>query len=248
MIRTFIVDDEPLARDELKYLLLRSREAEIVGEASNMEDALEHITRLLPDLVFLDIELSEDSGLVLAEQIHKLHPSPAIVFATAYDEFALQAFDLDALDYLLKPFDEKRIKQTLEKIKAIKKIGKAGSLPVSEPSKTASQQTGKLAIMADERIVLIDKQSIVYITAVEGRTLIKTMDAEYRISETLTWIEKKLSDAPLIRVHRSYLVNLDHISEIEPWFNSTYNLIMKDGSKVPVSRTYVKELKQLIGF
>jgi two-component system, LytTR family, response regulator LytT len=248
MMKAVIVDDEPLARDELKYLLLRTREVEVVGEASNLEDSLTEIRRLKPDLVFLDIELSEDSGLVLAEQLKTLESSPAIIFATAYDEFALQAFELNAVDYVLKPFDEHRIHQTVNKIKKLKKIGGHATAPAVEKTRNTADQSGKLAVMAEERIVLVDKDSIIYVCTADGRTIIKTMDSEFKINDTLTTIEKKLDHTALIRVHRSFLVNLHHIKEIEPWFNSTYNLIMQDGSKVPVSRTYVKDLKQLIGF
>ncbi|MCM3791077.1 LytTR family transcriptional regulator DNA-binding domain-containing protein [Domibacillus indicus] len=249
MMKAFIVDDEPLARDELKYLLLRTREVEVTGEASNIADSLPQIKQTKPDLVFLDIELSEESGLELAAEIRHLEHKPAIVFATAYDEFALQAFELNAIDYVLKPFDENRINQTIDKIKTIRMIGGQRSDILAEmPKPSAELQTGKLAVAADERIVLIDREAILYTASSEGKTLIKTMSSEYKTQESLTAIEKKLSSSAFVRVHRSFLVNINHIDQIEPWFNSTYNLIMKDGSKVPVSRTYVKELKQLIGF
>ncbi|WP_026695137.1 LytR/AlgR family response regulator transcription factor [Peribacillus kribbensis] len=246
MMKAFLVDDEPLARDELKYLLMRTKEIEIIGEAGSIADSLTQINVLKPDLVFLDIDLSGDSGLELAERIQQMDWEPAVVFATAYDEYALQAFELNAFDYLLKPFDEDRIRQTLNKIQSLKTIGAARIAPASQTHK--EQGTGKFAVASDERIVLVDISSIVYIATDEGKTLIKTLDSEYKAADTLTAVEKKLSPNRLVRVHRSYLVNLDHIAEIEPWFNSTYNLIMKDHSKVPVSRTYVKDLRTLIGF
>ncbi|PLT29706.1 LytR/AlgR family response regulator transcription factor [Peribacillus deserti] len=248
MMTAFIVDDEPLARDELRYLLLRTREVEVLGESSSMFDALEQIKGLKPDLVFLDIELSEDSGLEVAAQIREMEHVPAIIFATAYDEFALQAFELNAVDYVLKPFDEERLRQTLDKIKAIRTIGGIAAPAAAGIRPASEQQLGKLAVTSEDKIVLVDKGSIVYIATAEGKTLVKTMEAEYKVSDTLTAVEKKLHAHDLVRVHRSYLVSLNHIAEIEPWFNSTYNLLMKDGSKVPVSRTYVKDLKQLIGF
>lgn len=248
MMKVFIVDDEPLARDELKYLLLRTREVEVLGEADNMTEALQEIKNTKPDLVFLDIELSKESGLQLAAEIRHMEHKPAIIFATAYDEFALQAFQLDAVDYVLKPFDEKRIKQTIDKIKTVSAIGGQHAPSSVKVKPLAELQIGKLAVAADERIVLIDIEAILYTASSDGKTVVKTMETEYKTQESLTMIEKKLSHSPFVRVHRSFLVNLNHINQIEPWFNSTYNLIMKDGSKVPVSRTYVKELKQLIGF
>jgi two-component system response regulator LytT len=246
MLKAFIVDDEPLARDELKYLLLRSKRVEIVGEADCIEDAIQQILDRKPHLVFLDIELAEDSGLQLAEQIRTLEPSPAIIFATAYDEYALKAFELDAVDYILKPFDELRIQQTLDKIFSLKTIG--GIETQSDTRSYKMEQTGKIPLLVEERIALVDIPAIVYVGSAEGKTLIKTMEQVYKTGEPLVTVEKKLSHDWFVRVHRSFLVNLQHISEIEPWFNSTYNLIMKDGSKVPVSRTYVKELKQRLGF
>ncbi|MBT2616527.1 MULTISPECIES: LytTR family DNA-binding domain-containing protein [unclassified Bacillus (in: firmicutes)] len=248
MMKAFIVEDEPLARDELKYLLKRSRQVEVVGEAEGIEDAMRDISRLKPELVFLDIELADGNGLHLAKQLAELDPAPSLIFATAYDEFALQAFELYAFDYLLKPFNEKRIRQTLDKLMKQRQIGKEESGTTAPASRMAVEQTGKLAVVIDDRIVLIDRDHILFIGLVEGKTVIKTGENEYKIGDPLIVLEKKLDKRSFLRVHRSFIVNVIHISEIQPWFNSTYNLIMSDGSNIPVSRTYVKELKQLIGF
>ncbi|TDL88851.1 response regulator [Vibrio vulnificus] len=248
MMKAFIVEDEPLARDELKYLLKRSRQVEVVGEAEGIEDAMRDISRLKPELVFLDIELADGNGLHLAKQLAELDPAPSLIFATAYDEFALQAFELYAFDYLLKPFNEKRIRQTLDKLMKQRQIGKHESGTAAPASRMAVEQTGKLAVVIDDRIVLIDRDHILFIGLVEGKTIIKTGENEYKIGDPLIVLERKLDTRSFLRVHRSFIVNVIHISEIQPWFNSTYNLIMSDGSNIPVSRTYVKELKQLIGF
>ncbi|MCM3766684.1 LytTR family DNA-binding domain-containing protein [Neobacillus niacini] len=245
MLKAYIVDDEPLARDELKYLLIRSEKVEILGESDCIDDAVAAIRELKPDLVFLDIELAEDNGLSLARQLETLEPAPAIVFATAYDEYALQAFELNAVDYILKPFDEERIRKTLGKIKKMQKLGNKQA-PVE--SSMNHRRNGKLPVMVDERIVLLTIPDIVYLESNEGKCSIVTLSQTYKVAEPLVVMEKKLQGAKFFRVHRSFIVNLDHIIEIEPWFNSTYNLLLNDGSKVPVSRTYVKELKQLLGF
>ncbi|MEK3798842.1 LytTR family transcriptional regulator DNA-binding domain-containing protein [Peribacillus sp. FSL H8-0477] len=238
MLKVYIVDDEPLARDELRYLLLRSKLVEITGEAASFEEALEQISAYQPDLVFVDIEMTDQNGLQLAKRLQELNPIPSIVFATAYDEFALQAFDLGASDYILKPFDEKRIQQTIEKI----------ILQKTKRNHAISTNPKRIAVSLEGRILLIDCDSILYMTSADGKCTIFTDNQAYTISETLTMLEKKLSGSMFLRVHRSYLVNVEHISEIEPWFNSTYNITMKNGVKVPVSRTYVKDLKELIGF
>ncbi|SER64330.1 LytTR family DNA-binding domain-containing protein [Psychrobacillus sp. OK032] len=245
MLKAFIVEDEPLARDELKYLLMESKQIEIVGEADSLVNAVKSISKHKPDLVFLDIDLDGDNGLDLAKQLLMLNPTPAIVFATAYDEYALQAFELNAIDYILKPFDEERIRQTLEKIIQIGKIG-TEKTTFSPSIKKAS--TDKIAVLVDERIVLLENDSIIYLESFEGKCKIKTMTDEYIVSDSLVVIEKKLQQTQFMRVHRSFIVNLDHIVEIHPWFNSTYNLVLKDKSKVPVSRTYIKEFKMHVGF
>lgn len=245
MLKAYIVDDEPLARDELKYLLNRSKQVNILGESDCIEVAVKEISVLKPDLVFLDIELDEDNGLELAKQLEHLDPTPAIVFATAYDEYALQAFELNAIDYLLKPFDENRIQHTLEKIKKLQKIGGKDS-SLYTPLK--NDRNGKMAVSVDEKIILVPYMDILYIESFEGKCMIKTLKQEYKVHEALVEVEKKLNQDQFLRVHRSYIVNLEHIAEIEPWFNATHNLIMKDRSKVPVSRTYIKELKRVLGF
>lgn len=245
MLKAYIVDDEPLARDELKYLLIRSKKVEVIGESDCIEDAVLDISKLKPEVVFLDINLSEDSGLNLAKKIESFDQAPAIVFATAYDEYALQAFESNALDYILKPFDEGRIQKTLKKIYNFKKIG---NNEVSLHPSLKKDRHGKMAVQVDDRIILLNYEDIYYVESSEGKCSIKTMDQEYKVSEALVVLEKKLNKLHFLRVHRSFIVNLDHIIEIEPWFNSTFNLILKEGSKVPVSRTYVKELKQQLNF
>ncbi|MGJ7922527.1 LytR/AlgR family response regulator transcription factor [Neobacillus sp. LXY-4] len=244
MLRAYIVDDEPLARDELKYLLIQTKQVEIIGESDCIEDAVSGIFELNPDLVFLDIELADDNGLSLARRLNSIEPAPAIVFATAYDEYALQAFQLNAVDYIQKPFDEARVQKTLSKIRKIQHMGNK-EIPMHIPNK--NEHNGKIAILVDDRIILLTHPDIIYVETNDGKCTIKTMEQEFKVNEALVVLEKKLNMDQFLRVHRSYVVNLDHIAEIEPWFNSTYNLLMKDGSKVPVSRTYVKELKQNIG-
>lgn len=244
MLKAYIVDDEPLAREELKYLLNRSGQVEILGESDIAEGALQDISKLKPDIVFLDIELAEENGLDLAKQLEKLNPTPAIVVATAYDEYALQAFDTNAIDYILKPFDEDRIMHTLAKLKNLQKIGKEG---IPAPY-LQNDRYGKIAVSAEEKIVLLSFAEILFIESCEGKCVIKSRKQSYKVNETLAEAEKKFNQPQFLRVHRSYIVNLDQIEEIQPWFNSTCNLIMNDGSKVPVSRTYMKELKRAIGF
>ncbi|PFA20543.1 MULTISPECIES: LytR/AlgR family response regulator transcription factor [Bacillus cereus group] len=244
MLKVLVVDDEMLARDELKYLLQRTKEVSVIDEADCVEDALEKLMGNKPDLVFLDIQLSDDSGFEIANILKKMKNPPAIVFATAYDQYALQAFEVDALDYILKPFDEERILQTLKKYKKRQQseTEKKPDMKVSD----VTTEMHKLALPIEESIVLVNIEDIVYVGLVDGRVTVKTIKETYVTHDTLVILEKKLPQMTFMRVHRGFIVNINHISEVQPWFNSTYNLTMKDNSKVPVSRTYAKELKKLL--
>lgn len=248
MLTAYIVEDELMARDELKYLLRRSGQVEIVGEAGYMMQAMEDIRSLEPDIVFVDIQLAQGSGLEIAEELARMENAPAVIFATAYDEHALQAFELNAFDYILKPFDEVRIRQTLDKIAKWRKLGAKEQFKRLSPTVSRPERKEKLAVAIDERILMIDMEKIVYVGSEHGQTVVKTPDARYAMNETLVELERKLGPSPFFRVHRNYIVNVNYVHEVQPWFNGTYDLFLQDGTKVPVSRTYVKDLRRILGF
>ncbi|MGX4766952.1 LytR/AlgR family response regulator transcription factor [Bacillus mojavensis] len=239
MLRVLIVDDEILARDELAYLLKRTNEELEINEAENIESAFDQMMDEKPDLLFLDVDLSGENGFDIAKRLKNMKHPPAVVFATAYDQYALKAFEVDALDYLTKPFDEERVRQTMKKYKKVKR-------EIAEPEQTSHASQHKLALSVGESIVIVDTKDIIFTGTEDGHVNVKTFDASYSVNDTLVVIEKKLPEPDFLRVHRSFVVNTEYIKEIQPWFNSTYNLIMKDGSKIPVSRTYAKELKKLL--
>ncbi len=245
MLRVLIVDDEMLARDELKYLLHRTKEVDFIEEAESIEEALDKMMDEKPDLLFLDIQLSDDSGFDIAKRLKKMKYPPAIIFATAYDQYALQAFEVDAIDYILKPFDEERVVQAIHKYKKMRVPHHA--VKEEEPIGESSSQTGKLAISVDDSIVLVNIEDILFVGLIEGEVTIQTITESYHTADTLAMLEKKLPSQSFVRVHRGYIVNVHHISEVQPWFNSTYNLVMKNDKRVPVSRTYAKELKKRLG-
>lgn len=245
MLRVLIVDDEMLARDELKYLLHRTKEVDFIEEAESIEEALDKMMDEKPDLLFLDIQLSDDSGFDIAKRLKKMKNPPAIIFATAYDQYALQAFEVDAIDYILKPFDEERVVQAIHKYKKMRVPHHA--VKEEEPIGESSSQTGKLAISVDDSIVLVNIEDILFVGLIEGEVTIQTITESYHAADTLAMLEKKLPSQSFVRVHRGYIVNVHHISEVQPWFNSTYNLVMKNDKRVPVSRTYAKELKKRLG-
>ncbi|MCM3354139.1 DNA-binding response regulator [Bacillus halotolerans] len=239
MLRVLIVDDEILARDELAYLLKRTNEELEINEAENIESAFDQMMDQKPDLLFLDVDLSGENGFDIAKRLKNMKNPPAIVFATAYDQYALKAFEVDALDYLTKPFDEERVRQTMKKYKKVKR-------EIDEPEQISHASQHKLALSVGESIVIVDTKDIIFAGTEDGHVHVKTFDVSYSVNDTLVVIEKKLPETDFLRVHRSFVVNTEYIKEIQPWFNSTYNLIMKDGSKIPVSRTYAKELKKLL--
>jgi len=209
MLKALIVDDEPLARDELAYLLKRSKGVEIVGEADSIRSTLEFIQIEEVDVVFLDIQLADESGLELAQKLQDLSHQPAIVFATAFDEYALNAFDLHAIDYILKPFDEIRIQKTIEKLAKLS----MKSIKTEVKKNPPLLKQDKLAISVDERILLITFEEIIYIFTQEGKTSVVTDKMTHRINEPLINLERKLQNTSFTRVHRSYIVNLDKIIE-----------------------------------
>jgi len=255
-IKVLIADDEILARDELSFLLNQWGEIEIIGEAEDGEEAYCKIKELKPDVVFLDIEMPEMNGLSVASKVIQEGLETLIVFSTAYDEHAIKAFEMNAIDYLLKPYDEERIANTMERIKNHfqkpnqENLRQLLSQMIDEnKEKEEKKSISKLAVQTDEKVIFIDPNEIVYANR-EGRdVLIRTNDEIYLTKYTLQVLEEKLEKYPFFRTHRSYLVNLDFIQEMVPWFNGAYNLIMKDKSKskIPVSRQYVKSLKETMG-
>ena len=249
MLKALVGFDARLALVALIYLVRRTRRGAVGGDAAAAEDALAGVAAAQPDVVFLDIELQEESGLDIACRLRELETPPDVVFATAYDEFALKAFELNAADYILKPFDEQRVQQTIRKLLRLREReaypASAASAPRGGPGERERQE--RLAITVDERIIVLHVNDIVYLGFEDGKTVIATTERKYKVGESLTQLERKLNHPSIVRVHRAFLVHLDRIVEIQPWFHSTCHHRMQDGSRIPVSRTYMKELKQLLG-
>lgn len=242
-MKILVVDDEPLARDELIYLLNKIGGVDEINEADSVVTALASIVDTKPDIVFLDIHLTGESGFDLAEKFVGMKQPPKVIFATAYDEYALKAFEVNAVDYVLKPFEERRIKQALDKVKE-------GLLANAEPEVEEENSTtapNTLALQVNDRIVVLNPKDILFATVDTDGLSIVTTKQQYNVNETLSWLEKKLDSSLFFKTHRSYLVNSAAIKEVQPWFNHTYQLTLMDGQKLPVSRSYVKELKNRIG-
>lgn len=242
-MRTFIVDDEAPARRELRYLLEQIATVEVVGEAGNGSAALKGIRETRPQLVFLDIQMPGLSGLELAEFLCELPERPLLVFATAFDEYALQAFEVDAIDYLRKPLTLERVAKAVAK--AAKTLAPPMALPAPEAQKPL-ESCRKIILYRGETIVPTAAERILYAHAGEGEVSVHAVDGRYRTRCTLNELEQKLVASGFVRTHRSFLVNINHVCEVIPWFNGSYKLIMDDRerSEVPVSRYSVKDLKR----
>jgi DNA-binding LytR/AlgR family response regulator len=246
-LRALIVDDEYPAREELRYLLRSFPEVEVVGEAAEAQEALELIKNIDYDLCFLDIKMPGPTGIDLVSELERVSHRPAVIFITAYPDFAVKAFDLDAVDYLLKPFDEARLGRALQRLleRGPENFGGA-HIPVSEAER--SPGIDKIPVPHHDRTVLLDVDEIVYATAARGYSYLMTAQGRHLVSHSLTKLERRLGSRHFFRTHRGYLINLNRAQAIEPDFKGTLQVLMDDGeTRVPVSRRQARALKRLLG-
>jgi two-component system, LytTR family, response regulator LytT len=251
-----IVDDEQLARDELVYLLKNAGDVNVVAQGKNGLEAVNLVREHNPDLLFLDVQMPGLDGFgVIKKLLDRKVPLPQIVFATAFDQYAVKAFEVNAVDYLLKPFDKKRIAQSIEKARV--KAASAGSpdekigtlMRMLEAQKPAS---GKVLIKAAGRLLLADPKDICFATIDDGVITVTTsghMGMEgHSNCRTLEELSENLDPQHFWRAHRSFLVNINHIREVVPWFKSSYQLRMDDKkqTEIPVSRAQTKRLRELV--
>jgi len=250
MLRVVLVDDEKLSLEELSFILSKNNEIEIIGEYIDALTALEFIKKSKPEIVFLDIEMPEIDGFTLAEEICKMNFPVSIVFATVFDKYAVKAFETNAIDYVLKPFSEKRLQITMEKIK--ERYNCDENVPLCNfnniiPEKQEIKGMKKIPLWKEECIYLVHPQDILYCTVLNKEVLVLTKDSNFTTQYTLNQLGNKLCNHNFFRSHKSYLVNLDKVHKIVPWFNSTFVLKIEGWKEeVPVSRHYVKEFKRII--
>jgi len=238
-IRAVIIDDEAPARQELSFLLKRLDWVEVVAEADNAQDGFSAILRLEPQVVFLDIQMPGKSGLELSKDLAQLRKPPYIVFTTAYDKYAIEAFDANALDYLLKPYHEARV------LKAAHKVRSA----VSEPEATAVRSSlERLPVRRGENTLLLPFEDIA-VAFTDGRDVhVAARNEVFKTELSLQELELRLSPRNFFRCHRSYLINLDRVTEISPWFSGGYNLKLAGFAEpVMVSRKQAKEFRERVG-
>ncbi|GGH05791.1 LytR/AlgR family response regulator transcription factor [Silvibacterium dinghuense] len=264
-ITALIIDDEQLAREELKYLLDTAGSVEVLAQGSNGVEAVELIREYQPDVVFLDVQMPGLDGFaVLKQLIEHRDLIPQIVFATAFDQYAVRAFDVNAIDYLLKPFDRNRVLQALDRVRLrlqemngseAEPAKPAGDLNIDTLLRLIEQQqasprphSGKIVLQAQSRLLLVDQKDICFASIDEGVISVVTPTLEGQSKcRTLEELLELLDPNLFWRAHRSFVVNINHIKEVVPWFKSSYQLRMDDRkqTEIPVSRAQTRRLREL---
>ena len=260
-LNAVIIDDEQLARDELNFLLKNVDDVNVVAQGKNGVEGVNLIKEHSPDLVFLDVQMPGLDGFgVIKKLLDKKIPMPQVIFATAFDQYAVKAFEVNAADYLLKPFDKKRVMQAVEKAKARSKESAADPgakietlvklLEAQQAQPQASGRSSKIMIRSAGRLILVDQKDICYASIEDGVISVVTAQMEGQSNcRTLEELLESLDPASFWRAHRGYVVNINRIKEVVPWFKSSYQLKMDDKkqTEVPVSRAQTKRLRELFG-
>jgi two-component system LytT family response regulator len=244
-MKILIVDDERLARELIGEMLKSEKDVEFIGEAKNGREAVELIRAAAPDVVFLDIQMPDMDGfeVLKALSVEELLRIPAIIFVTAYDQYALQAFEYHALDYLLKPFDRERFGATLNRAREIVRQRDGGErerqiLKMLEQIKAAPEYLEWLTIRKNERILMLRVEDIHWIEAQGNYVRLKFEDASHLLREKMDSLESKLNPKTFVRIHRSTIVNANRIKELQVWTPGEYRVLMQAGKTFTLSRGY----------
>lgn len=247
-IQALIIDDEPPARSVIRKMLAEDSEIEVVGECSNGIEAINSIQKLSPDLLFLDIEMPEVDGFGLLESFDE-EKIPAVIFVTAYNQYAVRAFEVSAIDYLLKPFDHERMAKALEKAKAnlrersdAERSGQV--LELLQRLNTKQEALGRFVVKNNGRVLLVPCEEIDWIEASGNYVLLHKRGEKHILRETMKRIEKRLDPDKFSRIHRSTIVNIDSIKELQTHFNGEHLVILKSGTELTLSRRYREKLSQ----
>lgn len=249
-IRTLIVDDEPLARRRIQRMLARHPDVEVIGECANGHEAIAAMQQQQPALVFLDVQMPEVDGFAVLAAIGA-QEMPLIIFVTAYDQYALRAFEVYALDYLLKPFDRRRFDNALQRAKS-RLFNEPGgvsqrTLALLEELRAQQSHLERMVIKSGGRAFFLKTEEIDWVEA-EGKYVRLHVGKEsYLVREAISQIELQLDPKRFLRIHRSTIVNLDRVRELQPWFHNDYRVILRDGTELMLSRSCRKRLSELLG-
>lgn len=265
-IRTLIVDDEPLARSRLRKLLAAEEGVELTDECADARAALESIESAPPDLLFLDVQMPGMDGFQMLAQLRR-SALPAVIFVTAYDDYALRAFEVHALDYLLKPYSRARFldafhraREQLERPNAAEvdrrllglldeimaRENADGATHAPPPTITPSHSRGRLMVKSDGRMYFVRPTDIDWVEASANYVRLHARGASYQLRESMKRMEERLPPDVFVRIHRSAIVNLDRVREMQPWFHGEYVVILADGTKLTASRAYAGRLRERI--
>jgi len=248
-MRTLIVDDEPLARERIRTLLRDEPDIELIGECADGKEAVAAIQGKNPELLFLDVQMPEMDGFAVLEAVGP-ERVPAVVFVTAYDRYALRAFDVHALDYLLKPFDRERFQKALERARAqVGERGKLGDrlLALLKDIKEEPKHPQRFVIKSAGRVFFLRADEINWIEAAGNYVQLHVGSATHLMRETMGGLEARLDPEKFVRIHRSAIVQVDRLKEMQPAFHGDYIVILQDGTRLNLSRSYREKLQALLG-
>jgi two-component system LytT family response regulator len=250
-IRALIVEDEPLMRERLRGLLADEPDVAVVGECANGPEAVAALSADRPDLVFLDVQMPGLNGFEVIEAVG-VERMPATVFVTAYDRYAVKAFEVHALDYLLKPFNRQRFRQALGRVRARLRRGEAAEVnellrALLADAEAAPRGPRRLVVKSDSRIALVRPEDVDWVEAAGNYVRLHVGKDEHLLRGTMEAAEAQLPAGKFVRVHRSAIVNIDRIRALEPAFHGDYVVQLHDGTELPLSRTYRARLEELLG-
>jgi len=250
LIRVLLVDDESLAREMLREMLQDDPQVNIVGESCNGREALEAVRSHSPDLIFLDVQMPELGGFEVLESLGR--EIPRVIFVTAYDQYAVRAFEVHALDYLLKPFDQERFDISWQRARAqILRDRNGGTdqriLALLEEMKAGNKYLERLVIKASGRIYFLETADIDWIEAEGNYVSVHCAKKSHLLRETISSLEAQLDPKKFLRIHRSSIVRIDRIQELQPWFHGEYRIILQNGTQLTLSRNYRDKLQEALG-
>jgi two-component system LytT family response regulator len=250
-VRILIVDDEPLARERLRTLLADKDWLQVIGECQNGLEAAEQIQRQQPDLVFLDIQMPGATGFETIEAVGA-NRMPLVVFVTAFDRYALRAFEVNALDYLLKPFDRDRFEQTLERARQQLERQSSGDLErrlleLMRDLKAHTPRLERFVVKSGGRVFFVRSEEIDWIEAAGNYVKLHVGQDTHLFRETMNAVEAQLDPGTFFRIHRSHIINIERVKELQPWFNGEYVVFLKNGTRLTLSRGYREKLQERIG-
>ena len=244
MSKIITIDDEPLARSIVKEYLQKYPEIEIVQECNDGFEGFKAIQQYQPDLIFLDIQMPKINGF---EMLELLDESPAVIFTTAFDEYAIKAFEAHAIDYLLKPFSQERFDKAIQKWKEQKVSSQKNTEELLETASHFPAQSQRVVVKTGSKIKIIPVHDVFYFEAADDYVKVHTQEGSFLKNKTMSHFEKTLDPQQFVRSHRSYIVNIQQITRIDPYEKDNHVAILKSGAKVPVSRNGYVKLRTVLG-